>query len=138
MGRLDGEHIGGKLLLLLGDTLTTLLLTLGGALAWVSVYAFGPQPDLGAVIACCVAASAASAALLAWRRGVWAALALLAAGGLACRLLWERVNEGWTLSGMGPGIWDLVDRYPAALYLLCALLALVMALTVMRATVFCL
>lgn len=133
MGRLDGEHIGGKLLLLLGDTLTTLLLTLGGALAWVSVYAFGPQPDLGAVIACCVAASAASAALLAWRRGAWAALALLAAGGLACRLLWERVNEGWTLSGMGPGIWDLVDRYPAALYLLCALLALVMALTVIRA-----
>ena len=41
MGRLDGEHIGGKLLLLLGDTLTTLLLTLGGALAWVSVYEIG-------------------------------------------------------------------------------------------------
>ena len=43
------------------------------------------------------------------------------------------MNEGWTLSGLSPRIWDLVDRYPAALYLLCALLALVMALTVIRA-----
>lgn len=38
MGRLDDEHIGGKFLLLLGDVLTTLLLTLGTALAWLSVY----------------------------------------------------------------------------------------------------
>ena len=134
MRRLDDEHIGGKLLLLLGDTLTTLLLTVGGALAWLSVYVLPhePQLDLGAVIVCCGAASAASAALLARRRGVWAAPALLAAGGFACWLLWKQVTEKWVLTGRGPQLWDLIDRHPAALYLLCAMLALVMGLIAVR------
>ena len=90
MRKLDGEHIGGELLLLLGDTLTVLLLTAGGAFAWVSVYVLPSHPlfDLGALAACCAGASVAAAALLAWRRGVWAALALLAAGGLACPPTW--------------------------------------------------
>lgn len=134
MGRLDDEHIGGKFLLLLGDVLTTLLLTLGTALAWLSVYILPGDPlmDLGAVIACCAAASVASAALLTWRHGLWAALALLAAGGLTCWRLWEKLAEGW-LPGRSPSLLDLLDKYPAALYLLCALLALVMGLAAVKA-----
>lgn len=134
MERLDDERIEGKLLLLLGDTLATLLLTLGGALAWLSVYVLprAPQLDLGAVIVCCGAASAASAALLSWRRGVWAALGLLAACGFTCWRLWLTVTENWILSGLGPRLWDLIDKHPAALYLLCVMLALVMALIVVR------
>ena len=56
MRKLDGEHIGGELLLLLGDTLTVLLLTAGGAFAWVSVYVLPSHPlfDLGALAACCI------------------------------------------------------------------------------------
>lgn len=134
MGKLDDERIGGKLLLLLGDTLTTLLLTLGGALAWLSVYVLprNSQLDLGAVIVCCGLAAAVSAALLSWRRGVWAALALLAAGGLTCWWLWEKVTEHWILSSRGPQLWDLIDKHPAALYLLCVMLALVMGLIAVR------
>lgn len=134
MGKLDDEHIGGKLLLLLGDTLTTMLLTLGGALAWLSVYILprDPQLDLGAVIICCGLASAASAALATWRRGVWAAPALLAFSGLICWRLWDKVVEDWPLYGLGPGIWNLIDEHPAALYLLCIMLALVMGLIAAR------
>ncbi len=135
MRKLDGEHIGGELLLLLGDALTVLLLTAGGAFAWVSVYVLPSHPlfDLGALAACCVGASVAAAALLAWRRGLWAVLALLAAGGFAFWRLWEKVNEDWPLSGLRPGVWDLLNKYPEAPYLACAMLALVMALIVMRA-----
>ena len=67
MGALDNPKTGGRLLLLAADFLTVLLLTAGTALAFLSGYRV--DVDLGAVIACCVAASAASAALLAWRRG---------------------------------------------------------------------
>ena len=134
MGRLDDEHIGGKFLLLLGDVLTTLLLTLGTALAWLSVYILPGDPlmDLGAVIACCAAASVASAALLTWRHGLWAASALLGAGGLTCWRLWEKLAEGWLL-GRPPSLLDLLEKYPATLYLLCALLALVMGLAAVKA-----
>ena len=130
MRKLDGEHIGGELLLLLGDTLTVLLLTAGGAFAWVSVYVLPSHPlfDLGALAACCI-----GAALLAWRRGLWAVLALLAAGGFAFWRLWEKVNEDWPLAGLRPGVWDFLNKYPEAPYLACAMLALVMALIVMRA-----
>lgn len=133
MGRLDDEHIEGKLLLLLGDTLTTLLLTLGGALAWLSVYILPREPrmDLGAVIVCCGLASVAAAALLAWRPGVWAAVALLAAGGFTYWRLWEKLTMNW-LMGMPAGPWNLIHEYPAVLYLLCAMLALAMALIVVR------
>ena len=135
MRKLDGEHIGGELLLLLGDTLTVLLLTAGGAFAWVSVYVLPSHPlfDLGALAACCIGASVAAAALLAWRRGLWAVLALLAAGGFAFWRLWEKVNEDWPLAGLRPGVWDFLNKYPEAPYLACAMLALVMALIVMRA-----
>ena len=135
MRKLDGEHIGGELLLLLGVALPALLLTAGGAFAWVSVYVLPSHPlfDLGALAACCVGASVAAAALLAWRRGLWAVLALLAAGGFAFWRLWEKVNEDWPLSGLRPGVWDLLNKYPEAPYLACAMLALVMALIVMRA-----
>ena len=134
MRKLDGEHIGGELLLLLGDTLTVLLLTAGGAFAWVSVYVLPSHPlfDLGALAACCAGASVAAAALLAWRRGLWAVLALLAAGGFAFWRLWEKVNEDWPLSGLRPGVWDFLNKYPEAPYLACAMLALVMALIVIR------
>ena len=134
MRKLDGEHIGGELLLLLGDALTVLLLTAGGAFAWASVYVLPSHPlfDLGALAACCVGASVAAAALLAWRRGLWAVLALLAAGGFAFWRLWEKVNEDWPLSGLRPGVWDLLNKYPEAPYLACAMLALVMALIVIR------
>ena len=134
MRKLDGEHIGGELLLLLGDTLTVLLLTAGGAFAWVSVYVLPSHPlfDLGALAACCIGASVAAAALLAWRRGLWAVLALLAAGGFAFWRLWEKVNEDWPLAGLRPGVWDFLNKYPEAPYLACAMLALVMALIVIR------
>ena len=134
MRKLDGEHIGGELLLLLGDALTVLLLTAGGAFAWASVYVLPSHPlfDLGALAACCVGASVAAAALLAWRRGLWAVLALLAAGGFAFWRLWEKVNEDWPLSGLRPGVWDFLNKYPEAPYLACAMLALVMALIVIR------
>lgn len=133
MGKLDNEHIEGQLLLLLGDTLITLLLTLGGALAWLSVYVLphNSRLDLGAVIVCCGLASAASAALLAWKHGLWADLALLAAGGLFLWRLREKLLESWPL-GRPPWISDLIDKHPAALYLLCAMLALVMGLIAVR------
>lgn len=134
MRKLDDEHAEGKLLLLLGDMFLTALLTLGGALAWLSVYVLplDPQLDLGAVIACCAAASVLSAALLAWRPGVWAAAALLAAGGAIYWQLWEKVEEDLKFRGMPPGLWDLISKYPAALYLLGAMLALALALIVVR------
>lgn len=134
MGKLDNEHIEGQLLLLLGDTLITLLLTLGGALAWLSVYVLphNSRLDLGAVIVCCGLASAASAALLAWRRGVWTASALLAVCGFTCWRLWDLVVENWVLTARGPRLWDLIDKHPAALYLLCVMLALVMGLIAVR------
>lgn len=133
MGKLDNEHIEGQLLLLLGDTLITLLLTLGGALAWLSVYVLphNSRLDLGAVIVCCGLASAASAALLAWKHGLWADLALLAAGGLFLWRLREKLLESWPL-GRPPWISDLIDKHPAALYLLCVMLALVMGLIAVR------
>lgn len=133
MRKLDDEHIGGKLLLLAGNILTTALLTVGGALAWLSVYYLPshPQLDLGAVLAFCIAASAAAAVLLTWKHGLWVAVALLAAGGFTCWRMWEEVLEGLTFRGMPPGPWDLIHEYPA-LYLLCAMLALAMALIVVR------
>lgn len=135
MRKLDSEHIGGELLLLLGDALTVLLLTAGGAFAWVSVYVLPSHPlfDLGALAACCIGASVAAAALLAWRRGLWAVLSLLAAGGFAFWRLWEKVNEDWPLAGLRPGVWDFLNKYPEAPYLASAMLALVMALIVIRA-----
>lgn len=134
MRRLDDEHIGGKLLLRLGDTLTTLLLTVGGALAWLSVYYLPshPQLDLGAVLAFCIVASAAAAVLLTWKHGLWVAVALLAAGGFTCWRMWEEVLEGLAFRGLPPGPWDLIHEYPAVLYLLGAMLALAMALIVVR------
>lgn len=134
MRKLDDEHIGGKLLLLAGNILTTALLAVGGALAWLSVYYLPshPQLDLGAVLAFCIAASAAAAVLLTWKHGLWAAVALLAAGGSIYWQLWEKVEEDLKFRGMPPGLWDLISKYPAALYLLGAMLALAMALIVVR------
>ena len=44
----------------------------------------------------------------------------------------EKVNEDWPLSGLRPGVWDFLNKYPEAPYLACAMLALVMALIVIR------
>lgn len=133
MRKLDDEHIGGKLLLLAGNILITALLTVGSALSRLSVDFLPrhPQLDLGAVLAVCIAASAASAVLLTWKHGLWADLALLAAGGLFLWRLREKLLEGWPLD-RPPWISDLIGKYPAALYLLCAMLALAMALIVVR------
>lgn len=133
MGKLDNEHIEGKLLLLAGNILTTALLTVGSVLSRLSVDFPPSHPhfDLGAVLAFCIAASAASAALLTWKHGLWADLALLAAGGMLLWRLREKLLEGWVL-GRPPWLSDFIDEYPAVLFLLCAMLALAMGLIVVR------
>lgn len=133
MGKLDNEHIEGKLLLLAGNILTTALLTVGSVLSRLSVDFLPSHPhfDLGAVLAFCIAASAASAALLTWKHGLWADLALLAAGGLLLWRLREKLLEDWFL-GRPPWLSDFIDEYPAVLFLLCAMLALAMGLIVVR------
>ena len=123
----------GKLLLLAGNILTTTLLTAGGVFSCLSAYFLPshPQLDLGAVLAFCVAASVASAALLTWKHGLWVDLALLAAGGLLLWRGWDKLGEDWLL-GRPPWLADLIDEYPAVLFLLCAMAALALALAAVR------
>lgn len=87
MGKLDGVHAEGRLLLLAGDILIAILLTAGCALAFLSGYAVAT--DTGAVLACCVFGAAASV-LLHRQNHPWWALAAAAGIILLFWLTWEK------------------------------------------------
>ena len=128
------QTLEGKLLLWAADWLTTLLLTAGLILPCLSAYGFSDQYgfDLGAVLFFCVFGALGASALLTWRHGAWAALALAAGDGSILWRLWKHVTEDWLL-GRPPWLPDLIDQYPGTLYLLYALAVLLLAWTVVRA-----
>jgi len=86
-----------RLLLWTADWLTTLLLSVGMVFPCLSAYGISGQRgfDFGAVLVFCVFGSLCAAAMFTWRHGYWAALGVLAAGGLAFWFLWTRLAEDW-------------------------------------------
>lgn len=107
MGKLDDVHVEGKLLLLAGDILIAILLTVGCALAFLSGYAVAT--DTGAVVACCVFGAAVSV-LLHKQAHPWGAL--LAAAGIVWLfwLTWEKTAP--VLEWVGLQM-ELLPRPPA-------------------------
>lgn len=102
-------------LLLAGDALTLSLLLAGGLFAYLSAYLspYGLPEDRQVLLAVCVLSSALSAGLWSRRRGGWAALGLLCAGGAAVWGLWDRLGPAFrlmesavslALSGQGAGV----------------------------------
>ena len=102
-------------LLLAGDALTLALLLAGGLFAYLSAYLspYGLPEDRQVLLAVCVLSSALSAGLWSRRRGGWAALGLLCAGGAAVWGLWDRLGPAFrlmesavslALSGQGAGV----------------------------------
>lgn len=107
MGKLDDVHVEGKLLLLAGDILIAILLTVGCALAFLSGYAVAT--DTGAVVACCVFGAAVSV-LLHKQAHPWGAL--LAAAGIVWLfwLTWEKTAPVLEWVGLQT---ELLPRPPA-------------------------
>ena len=124
--------------LLLGasDWLTVLLLAVGMVFPCLSAYGISGQYgfDFGAALMFCVFASLAATAVFTWRHGYWAALAVLAAGGLVFWRLWAHLAEDWRRA-RPPGISDLINASPAALFLLYTLVVLTMGWVVVRVRV---
>jgi len=123
----------GRLLLWAADWLTVLLLAVGVIFPCLSAYVISSQRgfDFGAVIAFCVFGSLAVTAMFTWKHGYWAALAVLAAGGLAFWRLWVNFAEGWRRI-RDPVLADLFTEWPGTLYLQYALAVLLLGWTVVR------
>ena len=127
------QTLEGRLLLWLSDWLTVLLLSAGVILPCLAAAEISGWTgfDMGAVLVFCVFGALGASALLTWRHGVWAALALAAGDGLILWRLWKHVTEDWLL-GRPPGLIDLINKHPGTLYLLYALAVLILAWVVVR------
>ena len=131
---LRGERtLEGVLLLWAADWLTVLLLAVGMVFPCLSAYGISGQYgfDFGAALMFCVFASLAVTAMFTWKHGYWAALAVLAAGGLVFWRLWAHMAEDW-YRVRSPGLSDLIDESPEALFLLYALVILTQGWVVVR------
>ena len=137
---LDDDQLEGKLLLLVADLLTVMLLTVGSAVSFASGYQL--YLDMGAVIMFC-AFSGAAAAVLHRLNQPWGALGAAAGIALIFRLAWEklapalaliaqRMNLLPVLTGLAARVPDRDEMLPAFL-LLCAALAWLMGWIAVRA-----
>lgn len=142
MGKLDGDQIEGKLLLLVADVLTVLLLTFGSAISFVSGYHL--RTDMGAVLMFCIF-SGVTAAVLHRLRQPWAALAAAAGLALIFWITWDEIAPTLQLIGQKMNLIPTFTGLPASSYwidgdellpvflLLCAVLAWLMGWIAVRA-----
>ncbi len=138
MGRLDGPHADGRLLLLAADMLTVLLLTVGTVLSFLSAYDL--RTDTGAVLVFCGTASVVSAALHSMSRPWWS-LGTAAAIAAVFWWMWEESLPvlQWIGHAMGlPGPylawssrWE--ERLLPVLLLLCAAMTWLLGWAAVRA-----
>jgi len=129
----EGQTLEGGLLLGAADWLTVLLLAVGMIFPCLSAYGVSDHYgfDLGAVMAFCLFGSLAVTAMFTWRHGYWAALAVLAAGGMVFWRLWANFAEDWNRV-RDPMLSDLFTEWPETLFLLYALAVLILGWVVVR------
>ena len=142
MGIFDDSQLDGKLLLLVTDVLTVLLLTVGCAVSFVSGYQL--RLDMGAVIMFCAFSGTAAAVLHRLRRP-WGALGTAAGIALIFWLAWEKIEPTLSLIAQRMNLLPVLSGIPLSQYtldsdemlptvlLLCAVLAWLMGWIAVRA-----